>query len=287
MLGILSSFVNEILTNTDGDQVRSVEPIDNDDKKSIIPLRTTESLILWNRYFSETIKYALQFERTYGEPVETPVFDESKIDSTVLKQTLKSMHTDETPILIYWNSRVALKTTWGMFVKYWDNFFYYPEDAIIYVNHDQVYFYNEMILKKIDKSKLQNISGESIFEYLKRLEVKKALKSNALDSLLKGFSTDLQDGLYSLFDKISEGLRVIEEDEVRREYMEYLIGVIWSNTEKIVLMCKPYNEKSLRDFIKILDENKKVFGKSSAEKFYELLKKLALKTKLDLQKVKN
>ena len=102
----------------------------------------------------------------------TTIFDESETDpdniSDAYKGILRSLHSDETPILIYWNSHVALETTWGMFTKYWNNFFYYPEDAIIYVNQVEVYFYNEMMLKKINK--LKSVSGESIFDCLQKLK---------------------------------------------------------------------------------------------------------------------
>lgn len=272
-----NKFLDEILTNLDNDHMRSVMPIENDDKSCIIELTVTEALILWNIYFSETVKYALQFERTYGDSIEILIFDESEIDSETLKGMLSSMHTDETPILIYWNRCVAIKTTWGMFVKYWDNFFYYPEDAIIYVNQDQVYFYNEMILKKINKLKLKSISGESIFDCLQKLKDSDVKKAKQIDCLLEGIPSDFQEYLYYLFHIISEGFQVIESDEIRNEYMEYCLGKILSNTEKIVLASKPYSEKSLQDFIKYLDDKKKVSIEPSQEKFYEMLKKICIK----------
>lgn len=100
----MNKYLNEILSNTDNNKVRSIKSIDSDDKKNILPLNEIEALILWNHYFSENVKYALLFERTYGAPIETPIFDESKIDSIELKETLRGIHRDETPILIYWNS---------------------------------------------------------------------------------------------------------------------------------------------------------------------------------------
>ena len=170
MLNNWNKFINEILANTDNDQMRSVKPIDSDDKKNIVQLDETTALKLWDIYFSETVKNALLYEHTYDEPIMTTIFDESKTDPDNLSDTykgiLRSLHSDEAPILIYWNSNVALKTTWGMFSKYWNNFFYYPEDAIIYLNQDEVYFYNEMMFKKIDKSKLKSMPGESMFECL-------------------------------------------------------------------------------------------------------------------------
>ena len=260
MSEIYNRFINEKLTN-----------IDNDDMKNIIPLGEMDSLILGNIYFSETIKYALLIERTYEEPVMTSIFDESEIDSDTLKGILKSMYPNETPILIYWSIRFAIKTTWGMFIKYWDDFFYSAgDDAIIYVNQDEVYFYNEMILKKINKLKSQ--SEESIFDYLQKLEDNNIKKLNAIDCLFEGVSSDLQDDLYFLFQTISEGFRAIDNDEICKEYMEHCHSLIWSNTANIITTCKPYNEKSLQYLSEHLDDNK-AFDKSLVDKFYEFLKK--------------
>lgn len=271
-------FIDEILSNIDNGDTRRVAPIDNNDIKSIVQLDAMEALILWNTYFSETVKYALLFEHTYGKPVMTTIFDESETDPDSLSDTYKGilrlLHLDETPILIYWNSHVAIKTTWGMFIKYWNNFFYYPEDAIIYVNQDQVYFYNEMMLKKINKSKLKNVSGESIFDCLQKLENNKTKKSKALDCLLEEIPSDLHDDLYFLFHIISEGFKAIGNDDHLKEYMEYCRSLFWSNTTELVSVCKSYSEKSLQYIKKDLDEKGKIFDKPSVEKYYEMLKKI-------------
>ena len=270
-----NEFLNNILINSDDGSIRRVAPIDNNDKRNIVLLGAMEALVLWDIYFSDTVKYALLFEHTYDEPVMIPIFDESESDPENLadtyKEILRSMHLDETPILIYWNSCTALNTTWGMFVKYWNNFFYYPEDAVIYVNQDQVYFYNEMILKKIDKSKLKEVSGDSIFNCLQKLKNDETKKAKALDSLFDGISSDTHFELYSLFHGLSEGLRAIKNDDNRKEYMEYCHGAI--NSTNLIITDKSYSKESLQ-YLKTSNYfTKKQFVKTG-EKIYELLKKI-------------
>ena len=234
---MMSDFYNSIINE-------KIENIDNDDIGNIIPLGEMESSILWNIYFCETIKYALLFERTYEEPIMTQIFDESEIGSDTLKGVLKSMYSDETPILIYWHIRFAIKTTWGMFIKYWDDFLYSAgDDAIIYVNQDEVYLYTDMILRKINK--LKNQSEESIFDYLQKLEDNNIKKQTAFNCLFEGVPNDLHDDLYYLFQTISEGFRAIENDDIRKEYMKHCSSLMWSNTTDIIATSKPYDERAL------------------------------------------
>ncbi len=71
--------------------------------------------------------------------------------------------------------------------------------------------------------------------------------------LFEGIPCDLQNDLYALFDIFSESLRVIENEEIRKEYMDYCFLKVATITQKIILACKPYqpfNEKSLEDYIK-------------------------------------
>lgn len=269
-----SNFINEILLNIDNDKPRSIRPIKNSDKKEIITLNETDALILWKLFFPETAKYALLFERTYGEPIELPIFEENEVSLDERKQILGSMHKAETPILIYWNHRIALKTNWGMLIKYWDNFFYYPEDAIIFVDQNHIYFYNEMILKKLTKLELKNASDESVFDCLQQLEDSVVKKCKQIDCLFECVPNNLQDNLYRLFHIISEGFKVIEDETILNEYMEYCLANWWSSTEKVVLASKPYNKESLQNFIKEIEGRKKV-PDTSLGHFYEILKKIA------------
>ena len=65
--------------------------------------------------------------------------------------------------------------------------------------------------------------------------------------------------------------------------MDYCFLKVATITQKIILACKPYqpfNEKSLEDYIKQLDDNKKDFDQSSVEKIYEILKKNSSSEKL-------
>ncbi len=262
--------IDEILTNTYNDQLRDITPISNDDKQNIVQLDEMEALMLWNTYFSETAKYALRFERTYGEPIMTEIFDESDINADMLRKTLKSMYSNETPILIYWSMNMAIKTTWGMFIKYWDNFFYSAGDeAIIYVNPKDIYIYTDMIVRKINE--LKPVSEVSAFDYLKKLGDEKEKKLYAFENLFNGISNDLQSDLYLIFHQMCDGLRVLENEELRKEYLEYYKGKIISNTTNAILVCKPYSEESKKDYYKFLEDS---WNKSQEDKFLGLLKKI-------------
>ena len=260
-----------MLENYDRIRDKYLANVDKNDMKSIMPLGVMDSFILADKYFSETVEHALLIERTYGEPIMTQIFDESEINSDTLKGILRSMHPDETPVLVYWGLRLAIKTTWGMTIKYWDDFFY--DIAIIYVNQDLIYLYDEnAIFKKINK--LKSISGESIFDCLQKLEDNKVKKLNALDCLLETVPGDLHDNLYALFHTISEGFKAIENDEIRKGYMKYCSKLFWSNATELVMVCKPYSEKSLKYLSKDFIANKKIFDKPSVDEYYELLKNI-------------
>lgn len=267
-------FINEMLMNKDNGNMRSVEPFEADDKKDIIPLSRSEALIIWSRYFSDTIKYALLFEHTYGEPVETSIFDENMVDLNTLKKILRTLHDENTPILIYWNENIAIQTTWKMLTKYWNNFFYYPEDAIIFVNQEQVYFYNEMMLKKTNKLRFKSVPKEQAFKCLQNLKEDRIKKAIQIDSLFDGVSPDLHEDLYHLFHIISEGFKTIDNEEISKKYMNYCMRLFASKTEKIILTCNPYNINSEKYLLKILDDN---CGESKENEFYGLLKELIAK----------
>lgn len=272
MLSNWDKFIPDILMNLEDGKARNIAPIDDSDiAYHIVPLNRMDALILWNRYFPESVKYALLYERTYGEPKETVLFDESQTNPQEIREILKSMHADNAEILIYWNRQVALKTTWKMLIKYWDNFFYYPEDAIIYLDSKHIYFYNEMTLKKLNDLKLMQY--ESIFAYLQKLNTK-SKTGFQIRCLKEGISRELQEDLFNLFNTICEGLRAIDDDEKRKAYLEYCINDARSKTEKVVLVSKPYNKESLQQCVQNFRENRDKEIKSSVDKFYDLLDRL-------------
>lgn len=275
-----SNFLNEILLNVDNKQPRDINAIENTDKKEITILNETDALILWDLFFPETAKFALLFERTYGEPTEVSIFKENEVSLDERKQKLSSMHKAETPVLIYWNNHTALKTNWSLFIKYWDNFFYYPEDAIIFVDQNNIYFYNEMIFKRLTKTDLKGTLKGSIFNCLQQLENKKIRQSIQMKCLFDGVSKNLQDKLYRLFYMLSEGVKVIKDNTTLNEYMEYCLAKCWMSTEKIVLASKPYNKECLQNFLKETEdkrkeiEDKRNSSNLSLRQFYNILEKI-------------
>ena len=272
MLSSWDKFIPEILMNLESGKPRNTAPIDgNDITHNIVPLTRMDALILWELYFPESVKYALLYERTYGEPRETLLLDESETNHQELKETLKSMHAANSKILIYWNNYIALKTTWDMLIKYWDNFFYYPEDAIIYLDQKHIYFYNEMTLKKLNN--LHHMQNESIYKCLEKLNKKKKTKQQQR-CLQDGISSDFQEELFYLFNIICDGLRAIDNDEIRKAYLEYCVSIAHSKTEKIVLASKPYNHESLQHYMQSVRENKESEIKLSADKFYDILDRI-------------
>lgn len=250
-----------------------LENIDNADKECIVFVDKINSLILQNIYFSDIVRFALQFERTYDEPIMTQIFDESKLRSGELKEILKSIYSTKTPIFIFWHLDIAIKTTWGMLIKYWDTFFYSASDeAIIYISQDQVYIYTDMILRKINN--VEKILDESIFDCFKRLENQKTKSKYALDCLVDSVSKNLQDELYCLFYNISLGVKTINDNELRKEYIDCIYNFVLSFVQKIILICKPYNEEGLQSYMKNFNV---YYDKSSIEKFNEFLKKIMTK----------
>lgn len=268
-----NTFVDEILNNTDNGQRRSVEPIKDEDKNNIEPLEATDALLLWERCFPEDVKYALMFEYSYGEPKEISLFDESEIDPASRSAILDFEHAPDTPILIYWNRRTAVKTNWGMLIKYWDNFFYYPENAVIYAEPDHYYFYDEMILKKWRDQK--GVDEEGAFDCFSKLKDGEAKRAYLSETLLKDFSCELQNELYELFLTISDGFRAMKGEDIRKEYMRFCLAEAWAYTQKILLACKPYSKSSLQCFKQELREGgENILQKTLSEQFSAILKKL-------------
>ena len=269
-----SNFIDEMLLNCDQGKPRDIGPVEDRDKQAILPLKETDALVLWELFLPERAKLALLFERTYGPPAETVVLEEDRVSAQERKKILDALHKAETPVLVYWNRHIALKTDWGRFVKYWDNFFYYPEDAIVFVDRNNVYFYNEMTLKRLTMPVPNDFSDESVFdclEWLKDKEEKRALQMNCL---LAGVPDHLQDGLYRLLHTMSVAFKVIKEPSAAREYMKFCLAEWCARTEKIVLAAKPYSRESLRQLLKEAEEGKNAFDAPSAA-FYEILQKIA------------
>lgn len=271
----LNNFINEILSNTTNGKIRKVVPIEHSDKKDIIPLSEMEALEIFEYYFSETIQYALMFGRIYGEPSESDLLDENELGSKEFKRALKELQAQDTPILLYWKNRVAIKTNWDMLAKYWDNFFYYPEDAIIYVDETHIYFYNEMILKKFNEVEPKVQSKVSVFEFLEEVQEQRKQKIVALEALLEGIPIELQEDFYYLFYLISKGGKTIQNIALCKEYMQYYRTLLWSNTAEVMSIVNPYNHNCLLKMMNDLKEENKLFDKPLQEDFYEILKKLS------------
>ena len=273
MANYWKNFINDILLNLDDDCSRDVEPIEDRDKKMITALNEIDAIILWHRFMPDSAKYALLFERTYGESAELPLFDESEANADERNKSLYALHANEVPVLIYWNSHTALKTNWGMFVRYWDNFFYYPEDAIVFVDKDHIYFYNDMVLKRLASEK-ENVSDKSVFECLAELRDKKTRESIQMNTLLDRIPQDFQEDLYRLFFLLSESFRVIDDKSIGREYMDYCLANGQFCTQKIILASRPYSKKSLQGFVKEI-EKKDDFLDCAITDYYNILRKLA------------
>lgn len=266
-------FIDDILQNLDDGCPRDVDPIEEHDKKMVTFLNETDAMILWQRFMPECAKYALLFERTYGESTEIPLFDESEANAEERNKFLSSLHANEIPVLIYWNSHTALKTNWGMFVRYWDNFFYYPEDAIVFVDNDHIYFYNDMVLKRLS-SKTGDVSDKSAFECLAKLQDGKTRESIQMSTLLDRIPQDLQDDLYRLFSLLSESFRVIDDKSVGREYMDHCLANCWEFTQEIILASRPYSEESLRCFMRDIQKKGELSDGAKAD-FYNIVRKIA------------
>lgn len=250
-----------------------LERIDNSDKECIVFVNKINSLILQNIYFSDTIRFALKFERVYDEPIMTQIFDESKLKLGEMKAILKSMYFDETPIFVFWYLDTAIQTTWKILVKYWDIFFYSAGDeAIIYINQDQVYIYTDMILRKINN--VEKVLDESMFDCLKKLEDPNTKPKYVLDCLMNDVSKDLRDELYYIFYNISLGVKTINNNELRKEYIDCIYNFVLSFVQKIILIYKPYSEEGLQSYIKDFNV---YYDRLSIEKFNEFLKKIMTK----------
>lgn len=237
------NFINEILLNIDNGKPRNIAPVAREDKEKIHILNETDALILWENFIPESAKYALRFERTYGEPIERTVFDENAVGTDERKDILSSMHECDVPILIYWNNHIALKTDWKTFTEYWENFFYYPEDAIVFIDRDHIYFYNEMEFKILTELKSDGISGGSPFDFMQRFEDGKERKNEQIDCLFKNIPEHIRDDLYRLFYIMSEGFKVVGDEKVLKEYMEYSLANWGAKTEKLMLASKPYKKE--------------------------------------------
>ena len=267
------NFINQIFENIDDNGRRNIKPISENDKKNILPLSKTDSLILWDRYFPEKAKYALLFERTYGDEDEVPIFFENKVNPHKRREILNSLNNVDTQILIYWNNRVAVKTSWEILVRWWDNFFYYPEDALIYVNENNIYFYNDMILKKL-KGNSEKETQESVFMYLERLKDEGEKNLMQINSLFDGIPDDSRGEVYYLLYLICNNIKTIGNDEIRNDYIKYCREFAWSNAVDIILTEKPYNNKSLMAVKENLNTHKKISDKPSDERYYDIIRKI-------------
>lgn len=267
------NFINQIFENIDDNGRRNIKPISENDKKNILPLSKTDALILWDRYFPEKAKYALLFERTYGDEDEVPIFFENKVNPHKRREILNSLNNVDTQILIYWNNRVAVKTSWEILVRWWDNFFYYPEDALIYVNENNIYFYNDMILKKL-KGNSEKETQESVFMYLERLKDDGEKSLIQINSLLDGIPDDSRGEVYYLLYLICNNIKTIGNDEIRNDYIKYCREFAWSNAVDILLTEKPYNNKSLSAVKENLNTHKKISDKPSDERYYDIIRKI-------------
>lgn len=243
--------------------------IKKEDLDKIIPLSKMDSLLFCDNYFSDTIKHATLIGRSYGEPIMSLIFDESELEECDLKKLLKSMYSDDTEIYFFWNIYSSVKTNWGLLEKYWDNFSYYGDDSIIYVNQNDVYLYTDMTLKKINQFDI--ISSISSNNNLYDLGDETERRKLALENLFKGFSENNQDELYLIFHSISEGLRTLEcKNSLSEDYIEYYKSITRSLLIDISIICKPYNTNCLNDLTDLL-ERSAVFMNQDIDKFYNSL----------------
>ena len=243
--------------------------IDKNDLDNISPLSKMDALLFGDSFFPEIARYALLVGRSYGEPKMSLVFDESNINNINLTKKLKSMHTDNTVIYFFWDIYSAVKTTWGLLIKYWDNFCCSGDESIIYVNPNEIYLYSDMLLKKINQSEPnQNVLSNKGL-YMLRDDMKR--RELALTNLLEGLPRDIQDDLYLLFHSICEGVKTIKDNELSKGYIDYYKYASYSLMITIIVTCKPYiaNDNSFDDYINYNNESNKLH----LDNFYDLLRK--------------
>ena len=244
--------------------------IDNADITNIEVLSVMDSLTLQNIYFPEIVKYALMHNRTYEEPIMTQIFDEHKIDSNTIKGILKSMYSDETQVFLFYRTNEAFKTTWGILSKYWDEFFYSPEEAVIYVNEDNIYYNAGMELIKINN--LESMSEESIFDCCEKFNDSNTHQARAFLGLFGRIPSDLHDVLYMFFNRTSEVLKILNNNEIRNNYMHYCNELFRTISTSVYFVSKSYNKDTLQNKDGFLDDT---YAKSNIEKIYKMLRNIS------------
>ena len=212
-----------------------------DEMKYIVPLSEMDSLLFVDEYFSDTIKYATVLERSYGEPIMSHIFDEGEIDAVRISEILRALHPDNTTVYFFWDIHSAVKTNWNVLVKYWDNFCWSGDDAIIFINPKEVYLYSDMILRKINRTK--EITKPTSDDFLLSLGDIQERRVLSLESLIKGFPKDAQARLFSTFHTISETASLLTDNTeyLPKEYIELVFKIVHLIKVYMITALKPYS----------------------------------------------
>jgi len=244
--------------------------INKNDMKDIIPLSEMDALLFGDYYFSDTVKYATLVERSYGEPIMTHIFDESEIEINEMNDILRSMHSAEATVFFFWDIGSAVKTKWSLLIKYWNNFCWSGDDAIIYIDQNSVYLYTDMILRKINIIKKAPITTSD--DFLQALGDSRARRTLSLEGLIKDFPDETQNRLYRIFHTISESAKTTNDlNDFPDKYLEYIFNTVHLIRVNLICVCKPYSSDSIKDIDGFLSREIESI-ESMSNDFFDLLK---------------
>lgn len=126
------------------------------DQVRIISLNKEDSSLLWEKYIDESSVHYKKIE-IKKERIEKILDDcgwGNKSDEEKTNNVLKELTNEDTNIIIFWSKHYSVKTTWGIFCKYWSDFCYLSDDGNIILYSNQILVYDEDKLYKLKDYKL-------------------------------------------------------------------------------------------------------------------------------------
>ena len=122
-----------------------------EDLLKITLVNNEESSSLWEKHMKDSSTHFkmidIKRERLEKTINDCGWGDKSKEEET--RKIFKEMTDENTNVAIFWSKHYAVRTTWGIFCKYWSDFCYPSDDGNIIIYDNNIIIYDEDKLYKM------------------------------------------------------------------------------------------------------------------------------------------
>ncbi|VAW68692.1 hypothetical protein MNBD_GAMMA10-83 [hydrothermal vent metagenome] len=112
-----------------------------DDLLKIEPIMENDSETIWHEYVSQNHGH-LMLMKNRGNIYEKAFrvnWDDEKNGRKILNDQLNMKHSKE--LIFMWSPVASVKTTWGIVINYWTDFFYPDDDTVILFKGENIKLY--------------------------------------------------------------------------------------------------------------------------------------------------